>query len=322
MPDTPPYRELERRYAEAMAAHRLCPPIPPYLRPKTGPDGAIDAKDTHAGLKAWIEANRITGYALPLIGDDPAGKDRARNVKYLQTSYAYLKEHGWEKFAYVWAVDDPGDAKGYEEVRKIARLVHDAQPGLKVFCNKSPVPQNPDWGTLVGSVDLWAPLWPSFDEKAVAERQKAGEEVWSSTTQCQGKPGEDTPFWELDFPLLNYRIPAWTSRRYELRGLLYWTLVFWPQGDLWTNPMTYKEFNGEGALLYPGADIGVDGPVVSMRLKALRDGLEDYEYLALAGPAGDALAAKIAPSWTQWEKDPAKLAAAREALAQIILSKK
>src|SRR5262249_14484467 len=50
-PDTAPYRALERSYAEAMAAHRLCPPIPPYLRPKIGPDGSIDPKDTHAGLK-------------------------------------------------------------------------------------------------------------------------------------------------------------------------------------------------------------------------------------------------------------------------------
>jgi hypothetical protein len=62
--------------------------------------------------------------------------------------------------------------------------------------------------------------------------------------------------------------------------------------------------------------------VASLRLKALRDGLEDYEYLVLAGEAGTAKAAELAKSWTSWETDPAKLAAAREELAKIIVGKK
>jgi hypothetical protein len=322
-PDTPPYRELERSYAKAMAAHRLCPPIPPYLKPRVGPDGSIDAKETHAGLKEWIETFHVTGLPLTLIGADPAGKDRDRNVKFLQTSWAYYKEHGWEKLVYVYVIDEPNSKENYEEVRKRAKMVHEAQPGLKVLCTEQPAPQDASWGTLVGSVDLWVPLWNLFDEKSVAERQKAGEEVWSYTTFVQGKKGEETPYWELDFPLLNYRIPGWTSRRYGLTGLLYWTLVYWPETDPWLNPLSYKQqFNGEGILLYPGTDIGVDGPAASMRLKALRDGLEDYEYLVLAAEAGTAKAAELAKSWTSWEQDPAKLMAAREDLAKIILSKK
>ncbi|MBI3856588.1 MAG: DUF4091 domain-containing protein [Planctomycetes bacterium] len=322
-PDTAPYRSLERRYAEAMAAHRLCPPIPPYLRPKIGPDGAIDAKETHAGLQEWMRLFRVNGLRVDLQGEDPAGKDRDRNLKYLQTTWAYLKENGWEKLAYVYVIDEPNDPKAYEEVRRRAKLVREAAPGLKILCTEQPVPQEAAWGTLVGSVDIWVPLWPLFDEKSVAERQQAGEEVWSYTALCQGKAGEDTPFWQLDFPLLNYRIPAWTSRRYGLTGLLYWTVVYWPEGDTWMNPLTYKkQYNGEGSLFYPGTDAGIDGPVASMRLKALRDGLEDYEYLVLAGDAGAAKAAALAKSWTKWETDPAKLAAAREELAKIILEKK
>lgn len=321
-PDTAPYRALERRYAEAMAAHRLCPPIPPYLRPKVGPDGTIDPKETHAGLKEWIETYHVTGLPINLIGDDPAGKEREQNLKFLRSSWGYLKEHGWEKLAYVYVLDEPNDPKAYEEVRRRAKLIHEAAPGLKVLCTEQPAPQDAAWGTLVGSVDIWVPLWPLFDGKSVAERQKAGDEAWSYTALCQGKPGEDTPFWQLDFPLLNYRIPAWTSRRYGLTGLLYWTVVFWPAGDTWTNPLTYKQFNGEGVLFYPGGDAGLDGPVASMRLKSLRDGLEDYEYLVLAGDAGTAKAAAVAASWTTWESDPAKVAGAREELAKIILGRK
>jgi hypothetical protein len=99
-------------------------------------------------------------------------------------------------------------------------------------------------------------------------------------------------------------------------------VLFWPAGDPWMNPLNYRQFNGEGSLFYPGADASIEGPVASMRLKALRDGLEDYEYLVLAGEAGAAQAASIAKSWTQWETNPAKIAAAREELAKVILERK
>jgi hypothetical protein len=322
-PDTPPYRDLERRYAASMAAHRLCPPIPPYLRPAVKPDGTINPQESHAGLKEWIETNHVTGIPLNLIGADPAGKDRDRNVKFLQSSWAYLKENGWEKLAYVYVLDEPSTKESYEEVRRRAKMIHEAQPGLKVLCTEQPTPEDPAWGTLVGSVDIWVPLWSLFDEKAVAERQKAGEEAWSYTALCQGKKDEDNPYWQLDFPLLNYRIPAWTSRRYGLTGLLYWTVVYWPETDPWVSQLSFKQhYNGEGILYYPGAEAGIDGPVASLRLKALRDGLEDYEYLVLAGEAGVERAKALAASWTKWETDPAKLLAAREELAKIIVGKK
>jgi hypothetical protein len=274
-------------------------------------------------MKEWMETFHVTGIPITLLGADPAGKDRAMNVKFLQSMWAYLKQHDWEKLAYVYVLDEPGTKENYDDVRKRAAMIHEAQPGLKVLCTEQPVPQDAAWGTLVGSVDLWVPLWTLFDEKSVSERLKAGEEAWSYTSLCQGKKGAETPYWEVDFPLLNYRIPAWTSRRYGLTGLLYWTLVYWPETDPWLNPLCYKQqFNGEGILFYPGADAGIDGPVASLRLKALRDGLEDYEYLVLAGEAGTAKAAELAKSWTSWETDPAKLAAAREELAKIIVGKK
>src|SRR5205814_2188591 len=168
----------------------LCPPIPPYLRPKEGPDGTIDPSESHAGHKEWMEKFHVTGYEVKLFGEDPAGKDRDHNVKLIRSTWTYLQQHGWEKLAYVYVIDEPNDAKAYEEVRKRAKMIHEAQPGLKVLCTEQPTPQDASWGTLVGSVDIWVPLWTLFDEKSVAERQKAGDEIWSYTALCQGKPGE------------------------------------------------------------------------------------------------------------------------------------
>lgn len=39
---------------------------------------------------------------------------------------------------------------------------------------------------------------------------------------------------------------------------------------------------GDGSLLYPGTRFGIEGPVTSVRLESIRDGLEDHEYLVLA----------------------------------------
>jgi hypothetical protein len=266
----------------------------------------------------------VAGFPIDLLGDDPTGADRERNLRYLRSLVAYLKENGWEKYAYVTVLHEPNDAAAYEQVRRRAQLVHKAEPGLKVLCTEQPTPQDPAWGTLVGSVDIWVPLWPLWDERAGAERLAAGDEVWSYTALCQGESAEETPYWELDFPLLNYRIPAWTSWRCGMTGLLYGSTVGWEQGgDGWTNTRNSREFNGEGVLFYPGTAAGFDGPVASIRLKQIREGMEDYEYLRLladcAGqPLADAYVANQAWGWTDWDTDPVHLYSARVQIAELI----
>jgi len=66
-------------------------------------------------------------------------------------------------------------------------------------------------------------------------------------------------------------------------------------------------------LFYPGrpAELGgtSDFPVESLRLKLIRDGLEDYEYLRLASEVGEAalarrLAEELAPNPYGWRRNP------------------
>jgi len=65
-----------------------------------------------------------------------------------------------------------------------------------------------------------------------------------------------------------------------------------------------------------------------MRLKNLRDGMEDYEYLAILEKlAGKEEVIKIvdsiAPNWWDFSKEPDKFLVARESLAeQIVRNKK
>jgi hypothetical protein len=326
-------RALQTAYAEVISAHRICPPIPPFLMPKVNEDGSVDPLTTHDALQQWVERFHITGFPIRFLGmdghgweGDPLGEDRERNTRYLRSMYTYLRAHHWDKMAYIYVADEPSSREAYNDVRSRSRFIREVVPGLKVLCTKVPQIQNPGWGSLVRWVDIWAPLWPLFEEVAVKQRQSAGEEIWSYTALCQGRG--DTPFWELDFPVLNYRIPMWISWRFGITGLLYWSTTNWASTrDVWTDPLTYQgQYNMEGSLLYPGVDAGVQGFVASIRLKEIREGLEDYEYLKILAQrrtraVTERVVKKIARNWRDWDTDPSHLLEARVEIAKSILAK-
>lgn len=74
-------------------------------------------------------------------------------------------------------------------------------------------------------------------------------------------------------------------------------------------------------LVYPGKQVGITGVAPSMRLKWLRDGVEDYEYVELMkkqglGPQAMDLVRSVAPDWTNWTRNTDLLAAVRDTLGQ------
>ena len=322
------FRQIELRYCETMADHRICPEIPADLHPKANPDGSISTEETHGRLKKFIETMRVNSFQIRFGTrspyPDPLGEDRERTIRYLRNMYDYLDANGWAEMSYTYAIDEPNDAEAYDRVRAFAKLLHEAQPKLKFLCTEQTKTQNPDWGDFNGYVDIWVPLWPLHDEESAQERLNAGDELWSYTALCQRR--EPSLFWQLDFSVLNYRVPAWGSWRYQMTGLLYWSVVFWGQvKDPWLDQLTiYGRYNGDGSILYPGADAGIDGPVTSIRLKNIRAGMEDYEYFRLLADMGDEKfvdehVRKIIQTWHSWEKNSDALMRAREQLAQRIL---
>jgi hypothetical protein len=82
----------------------------------------------------------------------------------------------------------------------------------------------------------------------------------------------------------------------------------------------------EGSLLYPGTDAGVQGFITSIRLKQIREGLEDYEYLNIlakhqGGAVAQRLVKKLARNWHDWDTDYKHLLEAREVIARSIVAK-
>lgn len=205
-------------------------------------------------------------------------------------------------------------------MREQGALIKEADPQIRRMCTEQTITSNPEWGDLYGAVDCWCPLWGLYDEKTARERQALGEQRWSYTALCQ----REAPFWQVDFAPVHFRAPFWISWHYDINGFLYWSSVYWdPYEDVWNKPHFRDKYWGEGMLVYPGGVAGIKGPVPSIRLKLVREALEDYEYMTLAARQGkgaqvDAIIDKLARSFQDWEKDPQAYVAARAELARLI----
>ena len=333
------FATLQERYARALVEHRIEPPIPENLRPPLRPDGSIDWKKTHEPLKHYLASHNIRSFQIPTFRfTDPTGSNRRFFVRYLQSYYEYLRAQGWDKGAYYYPLDEPNSKEAYDQVRAYAQVIHETTPKIKLLCTEQPYSQDPSWGDLRGSVDTWCPLFAFFDEENAKAAQKRGNEIWAYTALCQKAPpyhpqfalvsGQPVPFWQIDFPISNYRIPLWIMWRYGVSGLLYWSTVYWssPDRDVWTDPAFRNRYNGEGFLFYPGTEAGIQGPVTSIRLKALREGLEDYAYFMLLERLGDQTflseeVPKIGSSWWKWDDTPEHLYQVRSELARRIIEK-
>jgi len=335
--ETADWDAVDRQCADLLSRHRLnATPPPETLRPRAQADGSFRVPEEQVvALRRFVDTYHVNALMVPRptsVARDPE-KDRDRLRAWLRAfdDLARRLQRPGILF-YTYLKDEPNDAEAYRFVQGWGRAIREANSVVKVLVVEQTWPQDPQWGDLYGAVDIWCPLFSLFRPASAARRQALGETVWTYTALCQGRP---TPWWHIDWPLLNYRVPAWIAWRYRIRGLLYWGgLSFWNHvEDPWTQPETYDRrddrgrglvWNGEGSLVYPGRACGYDGIAPSLRLKALRDGIEDYEYLALLERAGraeeaEAVVRPLAGSWFAWEKAPEAYEKARRRLAELIL---
>ncbi len=336
--DSEEFLRLEDRFIEMMAAHRINPPLPQRLAPPVGEDGTVRFDDDlDQRIAAFVARHSITNIQVP--GPpfaDVLGADRAKAMAFYRSWYAYLERKGWSERAYLYMLDEPNNAEAYERVRRLGALVADAAPNLRRLVVEQPYTENPDWGVLDGSADIWCPLFGYIDEENIRRVQQADDDVWTYTALVYSVPDYHPdyeavkrglpPYWEIDFPLLSYRIAPWLNRRYGATGLLYWATCFWGSShqNPWDNPAYGDHWNGEGMLFYPGSEAGIDGPIASVRLKNLRDGMEDYEYFVLLEQRGGAdvveeLVRNAVPTWGSWDNDTQRLLDRRRTLAHEIL---
>ena len=115
--------------------------------------------------------------------------------------------------------------------------------------------------------------------------QRARDRVWFTT---DSQLCSDTPYCGIERLLPHYCF-HYGVEAYEFWGISW--LTYDPYQFGWHSYIGQSERpgeslwvrypNGDGFLAYPGAPIGHDGPVSSVRLEQAREGVEDFEYLYL-----------------------------------------
>jgi len=238
------------------------------------------------GVKRFNSNPKVSGFRLPFYDKkDENGNtvidwdknkelvDKLRAQNLLGKAYYYVG--GW--------IDEPTGDK-FPLVREICQKLKEIAPEVRHVVTREPVK------ALWGSVDTWAPILYYYDRTTAHNRQALGEHVWWYT--CVN-PKHPYPSYHIDDDLLGARLLTWMQKDNDVEGNLYWaTTIFqkydlkqgkYVERDVWNDPKAFPGANGDGFLLYPGKaeDVGFDGPVGTIRLEAIRDGLEDYEYLVM-----------------------------------------
>ena len=206
-------------------------------------------------------------------------------------------------------------------VKQWARALHSA--GVKQLVTAAPATSMFSDGAGGNGVDIWVELPEMYQSNPALSRQarRQGMKLWSYNDMNQDSY---SPKWEIDFPPINYAIqPGFINQAVGMKGLLYWKVDGWTS-DPWHNVDTYQgAYPGEGMLVYPGGQVGLPGGAVpSMRLKYLRDGVNDFDYIQIAKRHGHAKQAmkivrSVAHDFAHWHHNPAALQRAELRLGRL-----
>jgi hypothetical protein len=214
-----------------------------------------------------------------------------------------------------------GCTSDYTAIKTMGTNAHAANRSVKTMMTINATDSN-----LYGAIDHWVLLdsmqqWPALPFTA-------GGDLWSYTS-CNAGFG-NTPEWMVDYPPINERIQAgflnWTQ---GATGILYYRSDGWTAGNAigsWNNVDTTACGGGlgrpgDGIFLYPPGPIASSESAPGIRLKAIRDGIQDYEYAQILKNLGqvpfvNSIIVPVATSWSSWSHDPNALENARLQLGQ------
>jgi hypothetical protein len=226
----------------------------------------------------------------------------------------HFKEKGWldRLFLYLW--DEPPVAD-FPKVLARGQVAMKADPAVRTLVTTMVTPK------LKDVVKIWTPLVNCIKNKPGPEtfcddvpplkdydsEIQKGKSLWfyqscgSHGCSIVGGPYfTGWPSYMIDISGAANRVMQWMAWKYRMEGELYYAMneAYGYDTDPWTS-VYLSGGNGDGTLFYPGRPDRVGGrthiPIESIRLKLIREGMEDYEYLALlAKSAGRAAASRYA----------------------------
>ncbi len=296
----------------------------------------------------WLAQNNA--FCLSMVPtSDPNG---------LTSLFNYFTGLGRLDETYVYGFDEVTSDK-FVEMYNTFTHVRNTWPGVKTMTTA----YDSSYGTAPNSyflrdvVDIWVPGTVGYSKAAVESLRAEGKDAWWYIADGPRHPYAN---WYVQYPAIEARLLLGAmTYKYDAGGFLYYSMTNW---GYWTGlpknqPITsgpYTNWNpivawsektngwvdGDGSLYVAGPP--EVGPLPTIRLANIRDGLEDYEYLhMLKGivallsrcPSGDptmqaflqastdllAVPNNVVTSTATYTRDPAVLYSWRQQLADRIL---
>jgi hypothetical protein len=305
-PESPQARALMRDYVAALLRHRVTAHGLSMSGPvvKSWKDGTpeLDFSAYDAEVAPFFSGEALANgarFTTADVRDGPKNLSDEERVAYYRAFRDHFQKRGWEAQLFFYAKDEP-KPEDFALVHTQSKRVRKAG-GIPVLVT---APLDPK---LTSSADIVCPTLNCFFERpgpqtcravtpvaTLRKRLPSGSRIWwyqsCNSHGCTGGPAPD--------PKIERVYSSWASYMVDhsaplnramgplaflagVDGELYYdTLQAYNTQDPWKDLWAFGG-NGDGTFFYPGTPerLGRHAPVESLRLKHLRDGLEDYEYL-------------------------------------------
>jgi len=211
-----------------------------------------------------------------------------KNPEKLKPLVEHLRAKGWIDKALLYSNQDEPDATQFA-VRNIpfCRQLNSLYPDLRVYLASEYHPR------IDRGCNIWMSDLSTGRGAAFAQANRGEAELWFYYCHLPVRidfcrPLVQAPNMQIDNEAIEHRLALWLAWKYRTTGMFIWAgNRGWQSKDIdrrdwqergWQLPEQPSSFpyagihNGNGFLIYPG-------PNPSIRLKIIRDGLEDYGYL-------------------------------------------
>jgi hypothetical protein len=316
---------ISRIYAKAALLHRISihggsMAPPPYQY--SGGKMRVDWRRYDSEVAPFLDGTVLTS-GEPLAGAVATSVDIRMptdleadepKILYYNEWSKHFKEKGWldRLFLYLW--DEPPVAD-FPKVLARGQVAMKADPSVRTLVTTMVTPK------LKEVVKIWTPLVNCIKNKPGPEtfcddvpplkdydsEIQKGKSLWfyqscgSHGCSIVGGPYfTGWPSYMIDISGAANRVMQWMAWKFRMEGELYYAMneAYGYDTDPWTS-VYLSGGNGDGTLFYPGRPDRIGGrthiPIESIRLKLIREGMEDYEYLALlAKSAGRGAASRYA----------------------------
>lgn len=347
------YRKIERDIWRMLRRHRIdaCPrhtrwPSHLHGRPKitgTGKDITVDWTEYDKRFAPILNGSLFENRRAPEVFYLPIWLEERRWPKDDVTWESYLREvvkhfdkKKWDITKTFIYLSDEAIPKQAPQIIKLADIAHRVDRRLKLaIFGWSTKDQKEAYDLLKDSkVNVWWGSAAGFDVERMAILKRQGHGIGLYHNDGEPRFGRN----EMDGDGVTTRVWPWIAWKYGADYLYMYTftLAWWKDdGNAIWDKCDVKAPAAQGIWLWPGHKLNAEKPIGGLRIKGIRRGLQDYEYLWLAKKKGGDVKSIVdemipaALSETkrgrydcgEWPHDPMVWLETRKKLAAMILKK-